>query len=334
MMTVAIPTMNGSKHLAETLGGILKQEGAAFDLLLSDDRSEDETLSLARELAGDRLRISVNSERLGLARNWNRCVDLSRTPLVAVVHQDDVPRPGHVASHVSAFAADPAVGLVASASGVIDDDGREVPDSIVGRGGLGSAGRVFGPGEALSLMAEGNPLRCSAVSMRAAAHAEAGGFDPALRYVVDWEFWCRIANRWSLAWLARPTVDIRWHPASETHRFKTGTADLEETERVLDELLGWLESRGTARPATEAAAVRRLSRAYLNRAFVAARAGDARLGRRCLTRALQLCPGTGKAILADPRLAVRMAGLFIAPGLAGAWSRAASARHSTPCSGS
>src|SRR3954471_3856314 len=89
-LTVAVPTYNGARHLGDALRGILAQEGVAFDLLVCDDRSDDETLEVVRSVAGDRARVSVSSERLGLAGNWNRCVALSRTPLVAVFHQDDL----------------------------------------------------------------------------------------------------------------------------------------------------------------------------------------------------------------------------------------------------
>ena len=73
---------------------------------------------------------------------------------------------------------------------------------------------------------------------RVAAFQEEGGFDPRLGYVVDWDCWLRLSRKWPVAWLARPTVQIRWHPASETHRFKTGLADLEETSRMVETLFG------------------------------------------------------------------------------------------------
>src|SRR5438105_5006629 len=111
-LTVAIPTYKGARHLADALRGILAQEGVAFELLISDDRSDDETLAIVHAAAGDRARIEVNGERLGLAGNWNRCIALARAPLVAVFHQDDVMRPGHLAAHAAAFDADPQVGLV------------------------------------------------------------------------------------------------------------------------------------------------------------------------------------------------------------------------------
>ena len=311
--TVALPTFNGSRHLREALSGVLERQDVAFDLIVSDDRSDDETLAIVREQAGDRARISVNSERLGLARNWNRCVELSRTEWVAIFHQDDVMRPGHLAAHLAVFEADPSTGLVASAADVVDAEGREVPASVVGRGGCGISDRVYSPGQFVAEMAVQNPLRCSAVTLNARAHAEAGGFDPTYRYVVDWDFWLRVARIRPVAWLARPSVAIRWHPASETHRFKTGTTDLDETIRLLDELY---EVDGPNLPDPRRfrrEADRRLARAFLNRTHVASKGGNPGLARRCLARALRLSPSILGTIALDPRLAARMASLVIMP---------------------
>jgi glycosyltransferase involved in cell wall biosynthesis len=318
-LTVAIPTFHGARHLTNALRSILAQAGAVFELLISDDRSDDETVAIARAEAGDRARIIVNSERLGLAGNWNQCVALSRTPLVAIFHQDDTMRAGHLAAHAAALAADPQIGLVASAADVIDAEGRDLPELVVGRGGLGLSDRVFGPGEAVAALATENPLRCSAVSLRVAAHADIGGFDPSFRYVVDWEAWLRIARLWALAWLARPTVAIRWHPASATHRFKTGTADLDETARLVEALFTHDGPRWPDVPQLRRAADRRLARAFLNRAHDALKSGDPTLARRCLTRALALRKGLLATIAADPRLAVQMAALAVAPEMAARW---------------
>ena len=289
-----------------------------FELIVSDDRSDDDTLAIVREEFGDRARVSVNPERLGLAGNWNRCVALSRTPLIAIFHQDDVMRPGHLAAHLAAFEADPSTGLVASAAGVVDAEGRDVPTSVVGPGGCGPADRVYPPGEFVAELAVENPLRCSAVTINAEAHAEVGGFDPSYRYVVDWDFWLRVARRRPVAWLARPTVDVRWHPASETHTFKTGTADLEETARLLDRIDAidrptWPDRRGLRRLAD-----RRLARAYLNRAYVASKAGNPALARRCLARSARLSPSLllGQ-VISDPKLAARLAAVMVAPGRSG-----------------
>ncbi len=269
LLTVAIPTCNGAPHIGEALHGILTQQGVAFELVVSDDRSDDETLAVVRKLAGDRARIEVNSERLGLAGNWNRCAALARTPSVAIFHQDDVMLPGHVEAHAAALAGDDSTGLVASTAEMIDERGERVSERVVERGGLGEAERIVAPGGLAESMAAGNPFRCSAISLRVAALADVGGFNPTYRYVVDWDCWLRISRRWKVAWLPRATVQVRWHRSSETHRFRAGTADLEESARLLEELFVVdLKDR------PEASRLRRLADRRLGRAFLS-RAHDA-----------------------------------------------------------
>jgi glycosyltransferase involved in cell wall biosynthesis len=299
-ITVAIPTYEGASHIEDAVRSILRQEGAAFDLIVCDDRSTDDTLDRVRRLAGDRAAIEVNSERLGLAGNWNRCVARAQTPFVAVFHQDDMMQDGHLAAQIAAFG--PSTGLVASTADVIDAAGRPVPPSVVEPGGCGPSDRRFAPGAFLPELAVSNPLRCSAVSLRVETHASLGGFDPSYRYVVDWDFWIKVAAGWEVAWIGRPTVSVRWHPASETHTFKAGTTDLEETDRLLSDLRTTHPELGSFRRPAD----RRLARAYLARAYEAARSGHPPLARHCLRRALSLHPAILAHVVADPRLAARL----------------------------
>jgi GT2 family glycosyltransferase len=315
-LTVAIPTCNGASHVAEALRSILAQGGPAIDLIVVDDRSEDDTIAVIRAAAGDGARIEINSERLGLAGNWNRCAALARTPLVAIFHQDDVMLHGHLSAHAASFVADGSIGMIASASMVINDRGQPVPPTVVEQGGLGPIDRVVEPGRLAVSMAGGNPLRCSAVTLNVAAFQQMGGFDPRLRYVVDWDFWLRLSRAWRVAWSARPSVLVRWHSASETHRFKSGTADLDESARVLEQLFAVdLKDHGEVTQLRRAAHDR-LGRAFLNRAHDALRAGQSDVAKNALGKALEWSPRQIKAILRNPRLCAQMTALAFAPRLA------------------
>jgi glycosyltransferase involved in cell wall biosynthesis len=303
LITVAIPTCNGARFVAEAVQSVLSQREVEFDFHIHDDRSDDDTVAAIRSIAGDRASVEINSERLGLAGNWNRCVEASRTPFVAVFHQDDVMLPGHLQGHEAAIRADPSLGFVCGASKVIDENGGEVPPSVVGRPMIDSVDRLYEPGAFLAELTAFNPLRCSTVTLSKSAHAAAGGFDPSYRYVVDWDYWIRASRRHTVAWLAKETVAIRWHPSSETHRFKTGTADLDESIRLLDGLCEYPEiDAKSSRPIAD----RRLARAFLNRAYDAAKGGDRALMIRALRRGIGLDRRILGQIAADPRLAARL----------------------------
>jgi glycosyltransferase involved in cell wall biosynthesis len=322
LLTIAIPTFNGKAHLAEALQSILSQEPTAFDLLICDDQSDDGSPDLVRALAGDRARIVVNEQRLGLAGNWNQCMAMSRTPWVNLFHQDDVMTPGQIAGILQAIAAihgnEVSAGLIASPVAIIDDQSRPVPTSVIDPGGLPDepteGNRFFAPGEFVDLLAASNPLRCSAVTTSKVAHEAAGGFDPKLRYVVDWEFWYRVTRAWGLLWRETPgSVLVRWHAGSETHRFKAGLVDLEETQTLLDQISRDLELDS---PSIEQGR-RTLSRAFLNRAHDALRAGQGPLARESLDRAWSLSrPAVLAALRGDPRLLVQMTALRVLPSVA------------------
>jgi len=166
------------------------------------------------------------------------------------------------------------------------------------------------------MMTSGNPLRCSAVTVRTDALKAEGGFNDRLRYVVDWDCWLRLSRKWSVSWLARPTVQIRWHSASETHRFKAGQADLDETADMLRTLFEGDLKDVPDIAQLRAAAQDRLARAFLNRAHDALRLGMPDVARNALFTGLEYSPRLIKTILADPRLSVSMAALALAPGVA------------------
>jgi glycosyltransferase involved in cell wall biosynthesis len=315
-LTVAIPTCNGAAHIGVALHSVLSQKGVDFELVVSDDQSDDRTLEIVRAIASDRARIEINSERLGLAGNWNRCAALARAPLVAIFHQDDVMLDGHLAAHVARFASDNAIGVTASASVVIDDRGRPVAESVVEHGGLGAVDRVLERGDLAEKMIRGNPLRCSGAIIKLAAFHEIGGFDSSLGYVLDWDFWLRLSRKWKVAWLARPSVQVRWHSASETHRFKTGLADLEETAVMLEKLFASDLKNRPDIARLRRAANERLGRAFLNRAHYALKVGHSKLAHEALRHAFKCSRRLFKTFVGDPKLCASMATLAVAPGLA------------------
>ncbi len=330
LLTVAIPTCNGSVHFAETMHSILHQDCGRFDLLVCEDRSDDETVPLVRALAGDRARLIVNERRLGLAGNWNLCMALSRTPWVSIFHQDDVMLPGHLASVLKgielAQQGATQIGMLAGIVRVIDEHSSPVPASVVDPGGNVVSGVMpralefvsFPPGDFAELLRQENPLRCSAVVTNRAAHADVGGFDPAYRYVVDWEFWYRLSLKYAVSWkLHEATVLVRWHAASETHRFKTGIDDLEETARLLDSIFRPEDDEMPEGASSRKLANRRLSRAFLNRSHEALRNGQADLARTCLARAWALSTAAViRTLGTDPRLCAQMTTLAMTPRLA------------------
>lgn len=94
-ISVCVPTYNGAKYLRECLDSVLAQSFTDFELLIVDDHSSDETISIAQEYATSdfRIRVNQNQQNLGLVGNWNRCVELAQGEWIKFVFQDDLITP-------------------------------------------------------------------------------------------------------------------------------------------------------------------------------------------------------------------------------------------------
>jgi glycosyltransferase involved in cell wall biosynthesis len=95
IVSVCIPTYNGSQFLRECIESILAQTFSNFELLVVDDRSSDNTFEIVEEYAARDSRIEVmrNPQNLGLVGNWNRCLELTKGEWIKFVFQDDLLAP-------------------------------------------------------------------------------------------------------------------------------------------------------------------------------------------------------------------------------------------------
>src|SRR5918994_2167278 len=103
-VSICIPTYNGARFLDDCMESARGQSFDDLDILVVDDQSSDETLSIVSKHAGldSRVRIEQNPRRLGLVGNWNRCVELARGEWIKFVFQDDLVDPHCVESLVEA----------------------------------------------------------------------------------------------------------------------------------------------------------------------------------------------------------------------------------------
>jgi glycosyltransferase involved in cell wall biosynthesis len=91
LVSICVPTFNGAPWLAACLESALSQTLSDFEVLVVDDASDDGTVDVAMGFAArdSRVRVERNPERLGLAANWNRCLELANGTWIKFLFQDD-----------------------------------------------------------------------------------------------------------------------------------------------------------------------------------------------------------------------------------------------------
>lgn len=190
MVSICIPAYNNEKDIKGTLESLLKQTYKDIEIVVVDDASTDSTAALVESIKDDRIHLYRNEKNLGMAGNWNRCVELAKGEYIKLICADDRLVPESIETEVNAMQKDPAIVMTVNDSIMINRDGKKL--GIFGR--YPKKGIQDGKKLAQKSMIYNNyfGMPC-AVMFRKSVFEKAGGFDPAYRYILDFDLWMSMA---------------------------------------------------------------------------------------------------------------------------------------------
>jgi len=123
--SVTIPAYNAQATLARTVASVRAQTFRDWELVIVDDGSTDDTLAVARQLAGDDDRIRVVSqENRGSGGAYNTAVREARAALLVMLSADDRLLPGHLAAFDAGIRHAPDASVFTSSGWYEYEDGR------------------------------------------------------------------------------------------------------------------------------------------------------------------------------------------------------------------
>jgi glycosyltransferase involved in cell wall biosynthesis len=218
-VSVCIPTYNRARMLRESISSVLAQTFSDFELIVSDNASEDDTESLVRSFKDKRIRYARNRRNVGPRENMNRSLHLSRGKYIAFLPDDDLMMPENLRVKVAVLDASPQVGLVHSSYHLVDDSGRIVTANTNWGHGPDRTADCIEERRKLLTCAY-NRINLPTVIFRRACYERLGGFTDGFAGEVglafDYEYWMRVALYYQIAFLARPLVKWRIHKGSLT----------------------------------------------------------------------------------------------------------------------
>jgi glycosyltransferase involved in cell wall biosynthesis len=127
-VSVVLASYNGERHIGKQLARLAAQRRPPNELVVTDDSSDDETVSIAEEFARTApfpVRLVRNERRVGYRGNFMRGAKLCESDLVAFCDQDDWWYPTKLEACVACF-EDPGIALVYHDADVVTWDGRIV----------------------------------------------------------------------------------------------------------------------------------------------------------------------------------------------------------------
>ena len=125
-VTVLMSVYNGEKYLSVAIDSILAQTYSDFEFLIIDDASSDGSLEIIKSYIDPRIKLIANPERMGLAANLNRGIQLAGGEYIARMDADDISMPQRLEKQVAFMNANPDI--AASGTYVIDmnETGRDL----------------------------------------------------------------------------------------------------------------------------------------------------------------------------------------------------------------
>ncbi|PTX92543.1 glycosyltransferase [Opitutus sp. ER46] len=214
-VSVLVPTFNYGRYLRQTLDSILAQDFADFELIISDDASQDDSAEILREYAArdPRIHAYAHRENLGMVQNWNWCLRHARGEYVKFMFGDDCfTRSDALSQMVAALDRAPQAALVASARLLIDEHSRVVSTWDDFR----AAGHHHGISVIRRCLHEDRNLVGEPSTVLFRRDQAARGFDPNFRQIVDEEFWLHLLLRGDFVYLTEPLCAFRQHGAQQT----------------------------------------------------------------------------------------------------------------------
>jgi glycosyltransferase involved in cell wall biosynthesis len=183
-ISVVLATYNRRASLPRAIESVLAQD-AAFELIVVDDASTDDTAAYLATLDDPRISVIAAARNLGPGGARNLGLEAARAEFVAFLDSDDAYLPGRLGLPLAAFAADPGLVCVLSSAVKWDRD--------VAREARAVPARFAADAFAWALIADLIPVESTSMTVRRTAAREVGGFCAELRLKEDREFLIRLA---------------------------------------------------------------------------------------------------------------------------------------------
>jgi glycosyltransferase involved in cell wall biosynthesis len=203
LVSVVIPTYNRAGIICQTIDNVFEQTYGNFELIVVDDGSADDTLSTLRSY-GSRIRV-ISQANAGPAVARNRGVEAAHGEIIAFQDSDDLWKPAKLEKQVA----------------LLEHFGRSVPCCLCnvlmrvvgGKEYTSFDHSLIRPGRAegiwlnvAEVLATRFVLFNQAVAIRREAFERAGGFDPGLKYMEDYDLPLRLALEGPWAFIREPLV--------------------------------------------------------------------------------------------------------------------------------
>jgi glycosyltransferase involved in cell wall biosynthesis len=183
LVSIVTPSYNQGQFLEATIRSVLDQDYPNIEYIVMDGGSTDDSISILRRYADQIAHWESQPDR-GQAHAINKGLQVAKGSILGWLNSDDLLLPETVSQVVETFCDDPDTDVVYGRLERIDEEGRLVPTPILPKDRV-----EFSKKYILSECIVNQP----GAFWRREMMAKAGLLNEGLHYVLDYEYWIRLA---------------------------------------------------------------------------------------------------------------------------------------------
>jgi glycosyltransferase involved in cell wall biosynthesis len=203
LISVVIPAYNAQKTIVETISSVLQQTVSNFEIIVINDGSTDNTVSVLSTILDPRLKVfSYQNGGLSVARN--RGIANATGEFISFLDADDLWTTDKLELQVAALKRNPDAGVVYSWTQFIDENNK----LLFLQPPVYSEGDIYPNLLVSNFIASG-----SNIMVRRHYIDLVGDFDPTVNAVADWDYYLRLAARCSFVLV--PQYQVLYRKSSQ-----------------------------------------------------------------------------------------------------------------------
>ena len=233
LVSVVICVYNGQRYLQTTLDSVLSQSYKNIEILIIDDGSVDNSLSIIKEFSERDKRIRwFKRANAGLPASRNYAFQRARGEWIAIIDQDDLCYPDRIKKQLAVAEEYPSAGLIFCDTDYINAAGEiigshlhsfNLPNNFIPKTKCGNL-----------LLIKGCFIDSEAWFFKKKVAISLDPLIESLRYACDYEYFIRIGLNYDVAYTHETLSAWRIHPSQES---ATNDQRFHEHRRVLKSFL-------------------------------------------------------------------------------------------------
>lgn len=217
-ISILMPVYNCGQYISQAIDSILCQSHKYYEVIIINDGSKDNTLSILSLYKDSRLNL-ISEGHKGLVSSLNQGLHRAKGKYIAIMHGDDIASTDRIQNQIQTLEKYPEIGILGSACQLIDETGR-------------SLGSRTWPLTDIELRWE-SLLQCpfahpSVMMRRDVLKNNNLTYDDSFISVEDYELWTRMFQYTSGMNASETLLHYRIHPDSISSRSKNAQMDLHD----------------------------------------------------------------------------------------------------------